>query len=261
MEHLLIRNCTVFGVGRDGITLNGTDSTIDAVSVHTTGCGGITTTGGDGRTLRAGNLTVRGSVIRHTNQWKRTYAPPLGFWGSGNRYENNTVASVPHSGILGSGVNMSFVGNTLDSNCFETTDVGAFYTDGEIGDRGSKANNFWIGRGSKIIGNTFRNIRTAYAGDKKGPGGLSAQAVYLDDMTSGYEVRNSPLPRVNYRAFYGNTILHGSSFRARSVWFRWRTIASSGARSGRSWAAAATTGSTTTTTRTAPSRSTSTIAA
>ena len=51
--------------------------------------------------------------------------------GSGNVYRNNTVAFVPHSGILGRGVNMSFIGNTLDTNCFETTDVGAFYTDGE----------------------------------------------------------------------------------------------------------------------------------
>jgi hypothetical protein len=31
----------------------------------------------------AGNIAVDANTIQYTNQWKRTYAPPLGFWGSG----------------------------------------------------------------------------------------------------------------------------------------------------------------------------------
>ena len=76
---------------------------------------------------------------------------------------------------------MSFTDNTLDTNCFETTDVGAFYTDGEIGDRGNKGDNFWVMRGSRVIGNTFKNIYTSYDGDK-GPGGLSAQGKYTENL-------------------------------------------------------------------------------
>eukprot|EP01052_Picozoa_sp_SAG31_P006616 SAG31_NODE_306_length_17979_cov_7.825447_3_plen_672_part_00 len=122
VESVNIVNCIVMAVGRDGIVLNGTESKISGVEVHSTGCGGIKTTGGDGRTLRPGNLQVEWNTIHHTNNWKRTYAPPLGFWGASNVYEGNSVAYVPHSGIIGNGVNMSFVGNTLDTNCFETTD-------------------------------------------------------------------------------------------------------------------------------------------
>ena len=48
---------------------------------------------------------------------------------------------------------------------------------GEIGDRGNKGDNFWVMRGSRLIGNSFKNIYTSYDGDK-GPGGLSAQGVY-----------------------------------------------------------------------------------
>jgi hypothetical protein len=115
VEAVRVLNCSVFAVGRDGIILNGTDSTISRCNVHDTGCGGIKTTGGNMRTLTPGNVAVRHSSIHHVSTWKRAYAPPLGFWGCSNAYEGNTVANVPHSGIIGNGVNMSFVRNTLDT--------------------------------------------------------------------------------------------------------------------------------------------------
>eukprot|EP01052_Picozoa_sp_SAG31_P006617 SAG31_NODE_306_length_17979_cov_7.825447_4_plen_232_part_00 len=80
--------------------------------------------------------------------------------------------------------------------------VGAFYTDGEIGDRGNKGDNFWSMRGSRIVGNTFKNIRTGYVGTK-GPGGLSAQGVYLDDMVSGYEVTQNRFINCSVGSFVG----------------------------------------------------------
>ena len=60
VEHVVVSNCSVFAVGRDGILLNGSDSRIEGATVYNTGCGGIKTTGGDGRTLRAGNIAVTG---------------------------------------------------------------------------------------------------------------------------------------------------------------------------------------------------------
>jgi hypothetical protein len=115
VEGVRVLNCTVCAVGRDGIVLNGTGSTISSCDVYNTGCGGIKTTGGNMRTLAPGNVAVRHSNVHHVSNWKRAYAPPLGFWGCSNTYEGNTVANVPHSGIIGNGVNMSFVGNTLDT--------------------------------------------------------------------------------------------------------------------------------------------------
>ena len=78
--------------------------------------------------------------------------------------------------------------------------VGAFYTDGEIGDRGNKGDNFWSGRGSRIINNTFINIRTDYPGSK---GDLAVQAVYLDDMISGYEVASNRFVNCSVGSFVG----------------------------------------------------------
>ena len=58
-DGVLISNCSVFAVGRDGIQLNGSTSVIEDSTVSHSGCGGILTTGGDGRTLRLITRTGR----------------------------------------------------------------------------------------------------------------------------------------------------------------------------------------------------------
>ena len=60
-------------------------------------------------------------------------------------------------------------------------------------------------RGSRLIGNSFKNIYTSYDGDK-GPGGLSAQGVYLDDMVSGYEVAFNTFTNCSVGSFVGGGI-------------------------------------------------------
>ena len=58
--------------------------------------------------------------------------------GVNNTYSHNTLSDAPHNCMLGGGnegdgVNCLFEYNTLDRCGFESSDTGAFYTDGQEG--------------------------------------------------------------------------------------------------------------------------------
>jgi hypothetical protein len=126
VDNVLIQNCTVYGLGTDGIGLNGSNSAIIGSEISHTGCSGVSAKGGDARHLIAGNVTVRGNHIHDIALWKRTYQPAIRFGGSGNNYVDNNVGFAPHTCLTGGGVNLSFTGNTIDTCCYESSDVGAF---------------------------------------------------------------------------------------------------------------------------------------
>ena len=126
VDNVLIKNVTVYGLGTDGISLDGTNSAVVDSEVSNTGCGGVTATGGVAAELVAGNITVRGNHIHHIATWKRTYQPAIRFGGSGNTYADNNVGFAPHTCMTGGGVNLSFTGNTIDTCCYESSDVGSF---------------------------------------------------------------------------------------------------------------------------------------
>ena len=126
VSSLEITNTTVFGMGQHGMILSGTDSSVLESTIHSCGCKGLSTSGGDPRRYTAGNLTIRGNNIHHVALWKRTYQAPISFSGCGNVYQDNTVSFVPHTCIDGVGTNMTFSGNTLDTCAYESSDVGAF---------------------------------------------------------------------------------------------------------------------------------------
>lgn len=179
VSSMIVRNVTVFGMGTHGVTLSGSDSSVLGSSIHSCGCKGLSTVGGDPHSYTAGNLQIRHNRINNVALWKRTYQAPISFSGCGNVYADNVVSFVPHTCIDGVGTNMTFSGNTLDTCAYESSDVGAFYTCGQGG------NAFWNGRGGKIFNNTFKNIRNL---DGTGVQGPSVQALYLDDEMSGWEV-------------------------------------------------------------------------
>lgn len=70
--------------------------------------------------------------------------------------------------MTGGGTNLSFYGNTLDTCCFESSDVGSFYVCGQGGTA------FWGGRGGVVRNNTFIHIRNL---DGTGVQGPSVQAL------------------------------------------------------------------------------------
>lgn len=65
-------NCTVFGLGQDGMTLSGQDSSVSRSSISDCGCKGLTTSGGNPAQLKPGNLEIIENTIEKVAQWKRT---------------------------------------------------------------------------------------------------------------------------------------------------------------------------------------------
>ena len=195
IDSVLIRNVTVYGLGTSGIELSGTNSAVVSSEISHTGCAGMSAGGGVDHKPTPGNLTVRGNKIHHIGNWKRTYMPAIRFSGSGNLYADNVVSHAPHTCMTGGGTNLTFEGNTLDTCCYESSDVsaaaalatahccvffrslkeataqvGAFYVCGQGGTA------FWGGRGGRVLNNTFKNIRNM---DGTGVQGPSVQALYL----------------------------------------------------------------------------------
>jgi hypothetical protein len=118
----------------------------------------------------------------------------LRFGGSGNVYADNAVGFAPHTCLTGGGTNLSFEGNTIDTCCYESSDVGSFYVCGQGGTA------FWGGRGGVVKNNTFKNIRNI---DGTGVQGPSVQALYLDDQMSGWEITENKFINCMAGSFIG----------------------------------------------------------
>ena len=115
-------------------------------------------------------------------------------------------AWAPHTAILGGGASAAcypnltsangrpcggndntFAFNTIEHIGYESTDTGAFYTDGPGGQA-------WVNRGNVLAHNHFRHIRTAEATPVGHDTHLipsTLQGVYLDDLISGWAIVNN----------------------------------------------------------------------
>ena len=187
VSDVLIENCTVFGHGADGVTIDGaTRSGITDSHVYDVGCIGVTLSGGNVTTLEPGlNFALR-NRIHHMANFKRTYQPGLHWSGVNNTMSHNYISDGPHNCVLGGGnegpgVNNLFEYNTLDKCSYESSDTGAFYTCGQ------RANAF-VNRGNVLRHSLFKNIRNT---EGSGVQGITIQAVYLDDQMSGWHIWNN----------------------------------------------------------------------
>lgn len=67
-----VKNLTVFGLGQNGMSLSGQDSSVSRTSISDCGCKGLTTSGGNPAELKPGNLEIIENTIEKVAQWKRT---------------------------------------------------------------------------------------------------------------------------------------------------------------------------------------------
>jgi hypothetical protein len=213
---VVIQNCTIAAHALDGVTMVGTDSAVLDSNVHDCGSAGIRAHGGNATTLAPGNLQVLRNNITNVAQWKRTYSPGVHWGGVSNTFSHNTVHNLPHNAFLGGGnevkqvhpggatlpdlpngssnwgtwpavatANNTFEYNLIDTCGYECDDTGAFYTCGQ------QATAF-VNVGNKLRHNTFRNIRPAGAEGVAGDN-ANAQAIYLDDVMSNWEIYNNSI--------------------------------------------------------------------
>jgi hypothetical protein len=194
---------TVHDVGNMGINVTGGSNVIISnASVQYAGNGGINMYAGDRTTLTPSGHVIDASSISYYNRHQICYVPGVAFGGVGNTLSNSEVSNAPHQAIFICGNNHNIVGNTIHDVVQITDDSGAIYMGRD-----------WTYRGNQIVQNTFRDINTVFNSQN------DVQAVYLDDMVSGFNVSYNTFINVSRSYHLGggrnniftyNTIINGS---------------------------------------------------
>lgn len=183
-EQVVVAGCRIRNVGGWGVSVSGRDNGVRGSTIHYTGEGGVSLTGGDRKTLTPAGLFAENNHIHHYARLVRTYRPAVGVTGVGHRVSHNHIHDAPHNAILLGGNDHLIEFNDIHHVCEETGDVGAFYMGRD-----------WTERGTVIRHNYFHEIA--------GPGLHGAMAVYLDDAASGTTIFGNVFYRASRAAFIG----------------------------------------------------------
>ena len=192
-NHNIIADCVLRNIGNVAVNINGgTENGVVGCSIYETGDGGIRLSGGDRKTLKPavhlgmpyGGNYARDNHIHHYSRWVRTYRAAIKVSGVGNHVAHNLIHDGPHTAILFGGNDHLLEFNEIHRVCYETGDVGAFYTGRD-----------WTTRGTVIRHNYFHDIQ--------GPYTHGAMAVYLDDAASGTTIFGNVFYKASRAAFIG----------------------------------------------------------
>ena len=177
VNNVSVSNVNVTNIGHHGVLLTGYNNLAFNNTIKNTGCTAMTVEGGDEVTLTRGNNFAVSNNVSYHALWQRTYNAAISFGGVGNSYINNFVGFGPHIGMTGSGNDHLFQYNKFYRLCFETCDIGAWYT-----------GRSWTKRGSIIDSNIFENIyqlETIVLGTNR------VHGIHLDDQQSGINITNN----------------------------------------------------------------------
>ena len=170
---VVVAGCTIRNTGTNAVAVSGGSShTVTGCDIYNTGTYGISISGGDRRTLTPARHCAVNNHIHHFARLQRTYAAAISLSGVGNRAAHNYIHDAPHWAVSFAGNDHVMELNELHDLCYETGDVGVFYTGRD-----------WTVRGNVIRHNFVHHI--------SGPGLWGAQVIYLDDAASGTEVRGN----------------------------------------------------------------------
>lgn len=184
-SHNAIVDCRLRNIGNMAVIINGgTANGVSGCEISQTGDGGINLAGGDRKTLMPANHYASNNHIHHYSRWSRTYRPAIKVSGVGNYAAHNFIHNGPHTAILFSGNDHLFEFNEVCNVCYETGDVGAFYTGRN-----------WTTRGTIIRHNYLHDINS--------PCSNGARAVYLDDLASGTTIFGNVFYKASRAAYIG----------------------------------------------------------
>lgn len=184
-ERVRIAGCVIRNTGSWATRIDeGSECGVIGCDILATGEGGVALNGGDRNTLTPSEHYATDNRIHHFGRLQRTYRPAVAVSGVGQHVEHNVIHDGPHNAIQLSGNDHSIEYNEVFRVCYETGDVGAFYTGRD-----------WTARGTRVRYNFFHDIA--------GPGLYGAMAVYLDDSASGFEIRGNLFVRAGRAAFIG----------------------------------------------------------
>lgn len=181
----LINKCLIRNTGNRAVAIaGGTDNGVRGCEIYETGDGGIVLSGGNRNTLTAARNFADNNHIYNYSRWCRTYRPAIMIVGVGNILSHNKLHDGPHNAIQLTGNDHIVEYNEIYNVCYETGDVGAFYTGRD-----------WTGRGTIIRHNYFHDI--------SGPYTHGAMGVYLDDASCGFTIYGNIFYKVTRAAFVG----------------------------------------------------------
>jgi parallel beta-helix repeat protein len=200
----LIAGCTVRNMGCGAIYIGPEEARMDgqlrvetgdpvadgrrngvlSCDIYNVGTSGITLSGGDRRTLTPANHYAVNNDIHHYSRRKRTNCPAIGLEGVGNRAAHNFIHDAPHTGLFYGGNDHLIEFNEAARLCWETGDVGVFYSGRN-----------WTFRGN-VVRHNFIHHTIA-------PGAVGSMGVYLDDSHSSTAVVGNVFYRTDYAAFIG----------------------------------------------------------
>lgn len=178
-----LTNLEVTNMGMDGVRLYyGHDNTLKDSHIYNIGESCVLERGGDRLTLTAGNHRVLNNEMHDYAQVCRSAKPAVRVEGCGNLIANNTIYRAPGMGIWIFGNNHVIEKNYLRYLCWDNDDAGAIYC-------GQDPTNL----GNVVRYNLIEDLprRKATRFDDKIVG------IYLDDISSGFEIYGNIFRRVH----------------------------------------------------------------
>ncbi|MCQ2462283.1 MAG: right-handed parallel beta-helix repeat-containing protein [Clostridia bacterium] len=171
-----VENCLIKNVAGNALYMEGYDCLAYANEITRTGKGGISLSGGDRETLKAGNNKADNNYIHDWSEIYQTYQPAVSLYGVGNICSHNEMVNSPHEAITYGGNNHIIEYNNIHDVCLLTDDAGAIY-----------AGRRWDYYGNIIRYNAVYNL---------GSLGHTPDGIYMDDALSGQTIYGNILVNV-----------------------------------------------------------------
>lgn len=181
---VLRRDRLAWAGGRAAVFEDTRDGGLDDCVLADIGRTAVRLQGGDRERLRGAGLFVRASEFTRYARLSRTQSPAIEVDGVGAAITGNLVHDGIDAAVRLYGNDHRVAGNEFARLLADTTDDGVVYSGRD-----------WTARGNVIERNLFRDVRADPGSEVKG--------VYLDDLASGFTIRDNLFLRVDQPVFIG----------------------------------------------------------
>jgi hypothetical protein len=184
VARVTIEQCAFRNLGTFAVDAQGTEIHVARGRFEDVGGRGVRLRGGDRATLSPSGSVIEDCVFLGCGRVLRSYNPAIDLEGVGHRVRHNEIAQHPHIAIFMRGNDHVIEANDIHDVVLETGDAGAVYCGRD-----------WTSHGNVIRGNAFSAIR--------GSDARFQNAVYLDDMASGFLVEENLFVACNWGILAG----------------------------------------------------------
>lgn len=186
-DNIEIVNCDVFGTGTGGISISGTNSTVESCHIRDIGSSGVSVSGGDYQNIVSGGNKIINNHIHKVSQIERSYTSGiyLGYRSVGAYVANNEVHDTPHVAIIAYGPEHLFEYNEVYDAVKEFMDMDAVYMN---------VNQYPWERGVVFRRNYFHDFGNEYFTEKQ----INVAAIRTDNNGNGLNVIENVFYNIGY---------------------------------------------------------------